>query len=252
LDPSRTPCSSRLLKKSLKILQGTLRPLFCKALLNLANEWLPAGYTFDHARQQQEKTVDSQHSSALQPWQVESSEEIENYRIFTLKREQVRSPSSGKQGTFYILDAPDWVSIVPVTDDGQVVFVVQYRHGSHRLSLETPAGQLEPGEAVEAAAARELREETGYVARSYTRLGSTFANSAFMTNRFTAVLAEGVRLTDPTAWDEHEELELRLIPAEQIPALLSEGVIENTSANMALSWYLLHRHGILPAPQAPA
>ena len=104
---------------------------------------------------------------------------------------------------------------------------------------------IEPGEALEVAAARELREETGYVARSMTLLGSTYANSAFMNNRFTALLAEGCTLQDPTAWDEHEELELRLIPIENIPELLARGAIENTSAVLALCWFLLRRTGTI-------
>ena len=185
-------------------------------------------------------------NATILPWQVEQSEALHDCRIFTLRCEFARSPISGKSGHFYVLDAPDWVSIVPVTDAGAIVCVVQYRHGSRRISLETPAGMVEPGEPVEAAAARELLEETGYTARSFTVLGHTYANSAFMNNRFTVVLAEGVTLTDPTAWDEHEELELRLVPVEEVPGLLARGEVENTSAALALSWYLLSMHGLLP------
>ena len=182
----------------------------------------------------------------IRPWRVEQSEEIENYRIFTLKREVATSPDGEKRAEFYILDAPDWVNVVPVTPDGQIVFVEQYRHGTHQLSLETPAGMAEPDEPLEEAAARELREETGYSSRRYTLLGSTFANPAFMTNRFTALLAEDAMLTDPTTWDEHEELAIRLVPIDDLPAMLARGEIQNSFAVLALSWFLLQRHGILP------
>lgn len=144
-----------------------------------------------------------------------------------------------------MLDAPDWVSLVPITDDGMLICVAQYRHGSQRISLETPAGLVEAGESPEEAAVRELREETGYAARSMTRLSQTFANSAFMTNHLTVILAEGCTLKDPTAWDEHEEIELQLIPLSEIPNLLASGVIENTSAALALSRYLLHAAGLV-------
>ncbi len=182
----------------------------------------------------------------IEPWQVERSESVLDCRIFTVKHEWARSAASDKQGDFYVLDGPDWVSVVPITADGQLICVAQYRHGSRRIALETPAGQVEPGEPVEAAAARELREETGYSARSFTILGHTYANPAFMTNRFTAVLAEGATLSDPIAWDEHEEIELRLVPVDDIPGLLARSEVENTYNNLALSWYLLRKHGILP------
>jgi len=181
----------------------------------------------------------------LQPWIVEQSEEIEDYRIFKLKREAARTQDGSKRGEFYVLDSPNWVNVVPVTTDGRIVFVRQYRHGSRTISLETPAGLAEPDEAVEAAAARELREETGYSAQSFTVLGSSYANPAFMNNRYTALLAEGVTLTDPTAFDEHEELEIELIPAEKVPELIASGAIENSFSLLSLSWYLLKIHGVL-------
>jgi 8-oxo-dGTP pyrophosphatase MutT (NUDIX family) len=133
------------------------------------------------------------------------------------------------------------VNVLPITPDGNVLLVAQFRHGTGRISLETPGGLVEDGEAAEVAAARELREETGYTAQRFRFLGSTDVNPAFMTNRFTAVVAEDAVQTDPTAWDEHEELEPRLVPLAQIPQLIRDGTITNTYSVLPLCWYLLEQ-----------
>ncbi len=185
----------------------------------------------------------------IQPWTFERSEELQDARIFKLARQTFRRPDSDKPAEFFVLDAPDWVNVVPVTDDGRIVFVRQYRIGTRHISLEIPGGIADGDEPVEEVAARELREETGYSASKMTFLGRSYANPAFMTNRFTAMLAEGATLTDPTAWDEHEELEIELIPAADVPELLARGAVDNSYTVLALCWYLIRAHGIVvPRP----
>ena len=189
--------------------------------------------------------MSAENDAGIRPWTVERSEELLDCRIFKVKRETARPPRGGRTTGFYVLDSPDWVSVVPITADGNVVCIRQYRHGSRHVALETPAGLVEAGEPIEVTAARELREETGYSATSFTVLGRTYANPAFMTNHLNIVLAEGVTLTDPTAWDEHEEIEVHLVPVADIPGLLLRGEIENTTSALSLSLYLLHANGIV-------
>jgi ADP-ribose pyrophosphatase len=171
-------------------------------------------------------------------WQIDHSEELMDARIFKVRQDWSSVPETERTGNFFVLQSPDWVNIVPVTPDRQVLLVAQFRHGTGTISLETPGGLIDQGETPEEAAARELREETGYTASSFRILTQTDANSAFMTNQFTAVLAEGAVLTDPTAWDEHEELEPRLVSLEELSGLLRSGAIRNTYSVLPLCWYL--------------
>jgi ADP-ribose pyrophosphatase len=180
----------------------------------------------------------------LPRWQIERSEDVADCRIFTVRRDWSRIPGTDRSGSFYVLNSPHWVNILPVTPDCAVLFVSQFRHGTQEITLETPGGLIEPGETPEQAAERELREETGYSARSFRLLGQTDANPAFMTNSFTAVLAEDAVQTDPTAWDEHEELAPRLVPIDELPQLISSGAIRNTYSMLPLCWFLLDRAGI--------
>ncbi|MBI3302470.1 MAG: NUDIX hydrolase [Deltaproteobacteria bacterium] len=83
-------------------------------------------------------------SKNIQPWQRLGSETVYTCRIFSLRKDRNRSPRDGREHDFFVLDSGDWVNIVPVTPDDQVVLIHQYRHGIDDITLEIPGGMVDP------------------------------------------------------------------------------------------------------------
>lgn len=173
------------------------------------------------------------------PWQVLGTEALHDCKVFRVRRSLVRSPSSGDAHPFFSIEADPWVNVVPVTDDGQLVMVRQYRHGSREVTLEIPGGIVDPGEDPAEAAARELVEETGYRAAHVRPLGSLNPNPALFGNRVHSFVAEGVRKVGEVANGPLEETVVELVPAGEIRARLRRGEIDHALVVAALQWWLL-------------
>jgi ADP-ribose pyrophosphatase len=172
-------------------------------------------------------------------WEVLKSEIIYRCRIFAVRRDHSRSQRSGQTHDFHVLETGDWVNVVPLTRDGRVVMVRQFRHGIRDLTLEVPAGIIDDTDASPAVAAhRELREETGYVCRDLTPLGVVHPNPALMNNRCHLFVARDVEAAGPPQWDGTEEMAVEIVPLDQIPALIASGAVSN--ALTLVAFHLLH------------
>jgi ADP-ribose pyrophosphatase len=114
------------------------------------------------------------------------------------------------------------VAVLAVTDDGRFVMARQYRPGPGRVLLELPGGAVEEGEEPLAAAARELREETGFAAATLTLVGRTWLAGRASTERY-AVLAQGCRPDGPPAPDAGECCETVLLDREALLTHLRTG-----------------------------
>jgi 8-oxo-dGTP pyrophosphatase MutT (NUDIX family) len=176
-------------------------------------------------------------------WQRTSSELAHRYPIFSILRERFVSPRTGGVLDTTIMECTDWVNVLPITDDGQVVLIRQYRFGSDSITLEIPGGIIDPGESPEIAAARELREETGYRARNIVSLGSTAPNPAITRNRLHCFLAEGCELDGVQEQDPFEDIGVELHPLAELDALMARGGLDHALAELAFHRLKLLRAG---------
>lgn len=165
---------------------------------------------------------------------VIASEIVQKYRVFSIRRMLVRGPRGSEE--FHVVERPDSVQVIAVTENGQLLMVEQERHGTLAMSLEFVAGLIDEGEAPEQAAARELEEETGYRASQLRRLGWYHTDPAVMTNKVTVFLAEGCRASGRQQQDVLEDVRPRLVAAEELPRMIEDGTI--THALCVAAWQL--------------
>ncbi len=181
----------------------------------------------------------------LKPWKKVRSTPFGDFRIFKLRADVKISPRTGKEHEFYILDSVNWVNVVAVTPDQQLVMVEQYRHGSNTVELEIPGGLMDAEETDPVAAAvRELREETGYEGDQARRLGRVWSNPAILSNLTYTVLVENCRLKHGVEFDHGEDLVTRLVPVAEIPKLVADGTISHSLVVVALYDFELWQRGL--------
>lgn len=146
-------------------------------------------------------------------WQVLSSDELYRNRYFAFRRDTCRLPDERIMPAYYVWEMHDWVNVVALRADGRLILVNQYRHAAGDRFVEFPGGSTEPGsgESAEAAARRELLEETGYVPGALRYLGMHFPNPGLQDNRMHVFLATDCERVAEPSLDPYEDLEVELV-----------------------------------------
>jgi ADP-ribose pyrophosphatase len=178
----------------------------------------------------------------VEPWEHLSSEPQQDYRIFATRFDRCRSPATGEEHSFVVVEAPDWVNVIALTPEDEVVLVRQYRFGTRQVTLEIPGGAVDPGEDFLTAGVRELREETGYAGDEARLIGTVTPNPAFLANRCGTLLVTNARRVGEPAPEGTEILEVELYPRRDIPRRLAAGEIDHALVVAAFKWLdVLHR-----------
>lgn len=164
-------------------------------------------------------------------WITESERTVLDSPVMRIVERQCRSSEDHRSHRFFLFQSRDWCNIIPVTEDGNVIFVRQFRIGISAHTLEVPGGVMDPTDAdEETAAIREMTEETGYEPMPGYRclkLGASFPNPAIQDNRVHSFIVGPVKRVREQKLDAGEMIEIVEIPLEEIPSRVFSGEISH-------------------------
>lgn len=183
----------------------------------------------------------------MKKWEIRKREEIFNRRIFSIDDLHCYHPGKNVEHNFFIMNNPDWINVVVLTEDNQLVFVKQHRLGTDDITIETVAGLMDGGESPEESARRELLEETGYQAGELLLMKKLSANPAIMSNHIYFYLARNARKIAAQELDHAEDIEVITVPEEEAVHMISDGRIDHTIIVTALSLFFMSPYCSIPA-----
>ena len=172
-------------------------------------------------------------------WKVEQDKKVYETPIFSLQQiklipDQKRTPSD-----FYVLDAPEWINIIALTPENEILLVEQYRAGIDEPTLEIPGGMVDSGEEPIEAAKRELLEETGFESKNWSTFGKTSSNPAILNNFTHLYLALDCIKTDEQKMDGTEDILLHQLPLNYFLELVQNGTVHHSIVLAAVTHLLL-------------
>jgi ADP-ribose pyrophosphatase len=165
----------------------------------------------------------------MRPWKRLSSKDIVSSRWLRVSEDKCQLPSGLVLEQFFVIHEAEWVHVVALSEDGELLTVRQYRYAGDAFCAEFPGGVIAPGEEPIRAAQRELLEETGYVAEQWEYVRWLFANPARQTNKIHLFVAREISHKASQKLDASEEIEFAFMPRASI-----QDSIDNGSFSQAL------------------
>ena len=187
-------------------------------------------------------------SEARLPWTVLHSEIVIETPYLRLRRDRIELPGGAQIDDYFVRESRGFAVIFPITADGRVVLVRQYKHGIGARVLELPAGALDPGESAAACALRELAEETGFVTAAHQlEFVRTFVTDPTNSDsRFHLFIARDVRRELEPDPDPTEDIAVEFAALDELRRFVADGTIE-VGSHVAAIYVVLERLGRLGA-----
>lgn len=162
----------------------------------------------------------------------------DDFRIFSIDTTCKTSFRTGIVQDFFTINSSNWLNIIAVTPQKEVVMIEQYRHGSDKIELEIPGGIIEKSETIASQAAlRELKEETGYTGASAIEIGVVNPNPALFKNSCRTFLVLNAIQSGAQELEQTEDIVVKLVPANEIQDLIMSGKISHGLVVAAFYFY---------------
>jgi len=168
----------------------------------------------------------------MMPFELIRSETLSQGRAFKIRRDYLKTPN-GHETRLEIIEHGGSVVLIPIDDDGNLLFVRQYRHAVGKDLLELPAGTRDNDEPFEECAAREIREETGMQAGKLQKVGEFYLAPGYSSEFMVVFLATALK-DNPLDADDDEFLQVEKIPLKQAIQMVERGDIPDAKSLAAL------------------
>lgn len=180
----------------------------------------------------------------MEKWKVLDSKYLVQRPWATLRVDKLQLPNGNIKEEYYVMEYPNWVNMIGITDDNTIILIKQYRHGAQQILLELPAGVIEKDEDPADAARREMLEETGYAFTEIEQIATLYANPATSGNHtYTYLLQHGKKVQEQQL-DSSEDIEVVEMSIDEAKKLLLDNKLGQALHSAAL-FYAFIKLGIL-------